>query len=128
MICDFTIEGRLVSLNDVINCARTHKYKSAKLKKEQTEYVTWHCPKIRLSSPVYAVIVFYEVDKRRDVDNISSSAKFIFDGLVSKGVLPNDNQKYLKQYLPIIQHGEPHIHVFLYAHFSDALKKCGEFV
>ena len=41
--------------------------------------------------PVRVSFLWVEKDKRRDLDNIAFAKKFILDGLVSAGVLENDN-------------------------------------
>lgn len=47
--------------------------------------------------PCVIYIDFHEKDKRRDVDNIHSSTKFICDAMVKNGILQNDNRRYVKQ-------------------------------
>jgi Holliday junction resolvase RusA-like endonuclease len=45
---------------------------------------------------VVLVITWYEPDRRRDPDNIMAGQKFILDGLVAAGTIPNDSQKYVR--------------------------------
>jgi len=40
-------------------------------------------------------ITWHEPNQRRDLDNIMAGQKFILDGLVRAGTLPNDSQKYI---------------------------------
>ena len=47
--------------------------------------------------PAKLKIVFYEPDRRRDVDNVSFASKFILDGLVKAQILQNDSQKYVSE-------------------------------
>lgn len=42
-------------------------------------------------------IEWYEKTKKRDVDNIHSSVKFVLDAMVKCGVIPNDSRKYVSQ-------------------------------
>ena len=90
-----TIPGTLPGLNKVIDANRRNKYAGSKLKKETEQlialYVKSQCKakfeRIKLS------IDWYEPNKRRDFDNISSATKFILDTLVKCEVIPNDGWK-----------------------------------
>lgn len=88
----FIIPGRLPGLNDMIDAARRNRYASAEQKKEYTELVAWCAKAARLPrmEQINVTVFWYEPDKRRDKDNIMAGTKFIFDGLVVAGVLPND--------------------------------------
>lgn len=93
----FTIPGRLPGLNDITDAARRNRYESAKLKKEYTELVAWCAKRARLPrfDRVDLVITWYEPNQKRDKDNIMAGQKFILDGLVEAGVLPNDGWKQI---------------------------------
>ena len=100
----FTINRRLYSLNDVIAANRANKYKGATLKKDIEEAIGWDIKQALckgelkpISNPCIIRINWYESSKRRDVDNVQSSQKFILDSLVKNGVLKNDSQRYVKQ-------------------------------
>jgi Holliday junction resolvase RusA-like endonuclease len=86
------IPGRLPGLNDMTDAARRNRYESAKMKKEYTELVAWCAKRARLPRMERAdlVVTWHEPNKRRDKDNIMAGQKFIWDGLVEAGVLPND--------------------------------------
>ena len=95
---------RLPSLNDYVNKCRTNPQVGAKYKKNVEEgIVSWailgktkgHLHPI--TSPCEIVIDFYEKNRKRDVDNIESATKFILDALQTAEILPNDNQKWVKQ-------------------------------
>ena len=101
---EFIISEKLPSLNDVIAKNRANKYLGAKFKNqiEQTisEYILE--AKIRgilkpINEPCIVYLYWHERTKRRDVDNIQSSQKFILDALQKCGIIPNDNRKYVKQ-------------------------------
>jgi len=89
------IPGALPSMNDIILLARGDKYASNKQKKEYTDMVAFLAKQAKLPrmNKVDVAIHWYESDKRRDKDNIMAGTKFIFDGLVMAGVLPNDGWK-----------------------------------
>lgn len=97
MTYKFTIRGTLPGLNDYIEQERTHRQVGAKLKK-QCECVVLHSlrplGKLQIEEPVYMVYHWYEKDRRRDKDNISSfGRKVIQDALVKAHILQNDGWK-----------------------------------
>ncbi len=87
-----TIPGTLPNLNDMINDARTNKFKSAAQKHYYTELVAFFAKKAKIPKlkRVGLNITWYEKDKRRDPDNVQGAVKYIWDGLVMAGVLEND--------------------------------------
>lgn len=98
------IEEKLPSLNDVIAKNRTNRYAGAKYKKSIEDIIGWSIKRALLNKTLWPVhtacvieIDWHEATKRRDVDNIQSSQKFILDALVNNSILPNDNRRYVKQ-------------------------------
>lgn len=93
-----TIPGTLPGLNEYINAERRNKYLGAKTKR-QAQAVVVCCAKkqlrgVRLQKRVVMRYHWYERNRRRDMDNISSfGRKVIQDGLVTAGVLKNDGWK-----------------------------------
>lgn len=89
------IPGVLPNLNDYITAERIHRQRGAALKR-QTEQVVVLCAKrqlrgVKFSAPVVMRYCWYEPNRRRDKDNISSfGRKCIQDALVRAGVLKND--------------------------------------
>jgi len=89
------IPGILPNLNDYIAAERIHRQKAAAMKR-QTEQVVILCAKsqlrgVKFSGPVIMRYSWYEPNRRRDKDNISSfGRKCIQDALVRAGVLQND--------------------------------------
>ena len=95
------------SLNDVINVNRSNKYQAANYKKDIEELIGWYIRQalankelMPVKNPCEIYLEFHESTKRRDVDNIQSSQKFILDALVKNGVLKNDSRRYVKQTYP----------------------------
>lgn len=90
-----TINGTLPGLNQYIEAERRNRYLGAKMKR-QTEQTVMLCARsqlrgIKFSGPVVMRYSWYEKDRRRDKDNISSfGRKCIQDALVREGVLKND--------------------------------------
>jgi len=98
----FEIPGRLPGFNEIVAAAKCGNYKYqpyAKMKETYTEMVAWIAKKLPKFEKVSLIITWYEPDRRRDPDNIMAGQKFILDGLVIAGVIPNDNQKHIQQIL-----------------------------
>lgn len=96
-------------MNDVINVNRNNRYQGNNFKKEIEELIGWEIRRALatgtlkpVENPCVLHIEFHESSKRRDVDNIQSSQKFILDAMVDNGVLKNDSRKYVKQTYPIV--------------------------
>jgi Holliday junction resolvase RusA-like endonuclease len=90
-----TIQGQLAALNEHDSSNRGNKFGGAALKRTMTDMVAWQCktsPKI--THP--CVITFHWFySSRHDFDNIRFAAKYVLDGMVKAGVLPNDNQTWV---------------------------------
>ena len=92
------ISGRLDNLNDYIAACRANQYKGAHLKAKNEQKVQAEIyeqlGRLRITRPVRMIYRWYEKDRRRDLDNISSfGRKFIQDALVDTRVLKNDGWK-----------------------------------
>lgn len=92
----FTIHGRLPGMNEIIDAAKSHYGQYSKMKKTNTEAVAWMAKRVPPMDKVRLVITWYEPDAKRDIDNVASGVKFILDGLVMAGRLPNDTRKHVK--------------------------------
>jgi len=90
------IPGRLPGLNEIIAAAKEHFGSYANMKDEYTASIAWLAKKLPKYEKVALIITWYEPDKRRDLDNIMAGQKFILDGLVAAGTIPNDSQKYVR--------------------------------
>jgi len=94
----FAIKGKLPSRNEVTAADRGNRYAANRLKKsiQRTIILEAKAQKIRpVHGPVTVHIDWFEPNRRRDVDNIQSSAKLVLDALVSMGVLSGDGQKHV---------------------------------
>lgn len=88
----------LTSLNKYINAERTNRFMAAKIKKQETELVAWECRRQkapRLTKIKSLLFIWKTKDRRQDKDNISFSKKFVLDGMVLAGVIPNDTYNTL---------------------------------
>lgn len=93
-----TVHARLNNLNDYISAERTSRYKGADMKARNEALVKIAIKQqmrgIRIEKPVYMEYRWYEKNRRRDLDNISSfGRKVIQDSLVQTHVLQNDGWK-----------------------------------
>ena len=100
----FAIKAKLPSLNDVIAKNRANRYLGAQFKKDIEQVIGWAIKQALtmktlkpVKNPCVIYIEWHEATKRRDVDNVQSSQKFILDAMVQNGILINDNRRYVKQ-------------------------------
>ncbi len=100
----FEIPEKLPSMNEVVNKNRSNRYAAAQMKKDLEAriclYIREAMRKGTLSvvvKPCRVKFTWHERTKKRDVDNIQSSQKFVLDALQKSGVLPNDNRKWVRQ-------------------------------
>lgn len=92
------IPERLPNLNDYTAANRMNPYVGARMKKNAQRLceaaVRLHLGHIRIDKPVIIHYTFYELDRRRDHDNVSAFAhKVIQDALVTCKVLKDDGWK-----------------------------------
>lgn len=91
----FKIPFKLPGLNDYVNICRKNKYAGAVHKKEIQQSIMWCLPKCRAAAPVYIRFIWHEKNMRRDKDNVAFAKKYILDAMQTKGILPNDSNKYI---------------------------------
>lgn len=89
------ISGQLATLNEHDAANRNNKFGGAKLKKEMTELVQWQ---VKKHKPIKSAGIYnftWLISSKHDPDNIAFAKKYILDGLVKAGTIPNDTQKYV---------------------------------
>lgn len=113
MIYKFCIEQRLPGLNELINANRTNKYRGAQLKKDTEQMISLYIlnavnnDKLKpIDGSCTVNFDWCERTRKRDVDNIQSSQKFILDALQKTGIIPNDSQRYVQQTTHRVLHTE----------------------
>lgn len=86
-----------VNWNEYINIERTNFYKANKLKQQEKQIVKLSTIGQRYtgSYPVELIIKPHFKDHRKDLDN--TRCKGLIDGLVSAGVIKNDNLTYIQR-------------------------------
>lgn len=91
------INHPLPTLNQYIGAERTNKYIAAKMKREATELVAFCVMGVEpINKLADYTFTWYRPNKRSDPDNVAFAQKFIFDGLMAAGKLPNDSMKYIR--------------------------------
>lgn len=99
MIQKFVITGRLDSLNDYTKACRANRYGANSMKKKNEAKVFEGIKRAGLTKadkyPINLNIIWYEPNRRRDIDNVTFATKFIQDALVKAGILEDDSQKYI---------------------------------
>ena len=99
-VLQINIQDRLPGLNEYIAACRTNHHAGASFKERDQNRVAWWIRKqlkgYRVEGPVFMVYRWYEKDRRRDLDNISSyGRKIIQDALVQCKILPDDGWRYI---------------------------------
>lgn len=95
MIQQLTIVGSLAKLNDHDSANRANKFGGAALKKRMTEMVALQCGKLKPIEGESIITFHWFVSGKHDYDNVRFGAKYILDGMVKSGKLPNDSPKYI---------------------------------
>ena len=83
--------------NDYINAERTNKYKANNIKQEEKRFMMFYCRgrKYNGKYPVHIILKPHYSAQRQDLDNFRY--KGLLDGLVSAGVIKNDNLKHIQK-------------------------------
>jgi len=95
---ELVIEGIMPDLNTLINAMKGHYQAYAKEKRRWTERTAWLCRAEAIApvqQPVVVEFDWYSKNRRRDPDNLRIGSKFVLDGLVKAGVLPDDSQRWI---------------------------------
>lgn len=95
------IKGCFTTLNEYINHERANKFKAAKIKKEETNLVFLQVQNKKIQTPCILKFTWHVKNKRKDPDNIAFSKKFILDGLVKAGVIPDDTHKHIEGFIDV---------------------------
>jgi Holliday junction resolvase RusA-like endonuclease len=96
---NIVIDGELTDFNTFQNKTRSNRFAGSAIKKSETERVAWCCKKNPLRKvtifPVLICFRWFSKNSRKDLDNVAFSKKFILDGMVMAGVLPDDSREYV---------------------------------
>lgn len=90
------IPNRMPGLNEYISAMNRNRHIGNKMKQDNTDHTAWFFKGIRqVKNPVIVQFLWHEPNDKRDPDNIVFAKKFILDGIVKAGVLPDDNQRWI---------------------------------
>lgn len=91
------------TLNEIIKEARDNRYKSAKSKREWTNYVKECCKTIKIKFPgkVWIDVCFHTRTRMNDPDNLMAGLKPILDGLVKSSIIADDSISIIQS--PVVQ-------------------------
>ena len=85
------------TMNDIIAANRRNRFAGAKQKKEWTEKIKLAAADLpAFEGKVWVTVTYVIKNLSRDCDNISSSRKFLFDGLVDAGIIKGDSLRVIQ--------------------------------
>lgn len=115
--------------NDRLSASARHPLQGAKMEKDFVmicaNAIRLQLKRVKIEKPVKITYIFHEADRKRDLGNIGYIAKTFEDGLQVTKVLPNDNQRYVREQhfiLGDLNKQNPFIEVFIEELETDALK------
>lgn len=92
----FTIPWRMTGLNEYVAAERSNRIKAAHIKRRETQSVAWLLARApRFERPVTVRFLWVEPNNRRDHDNVAFAKKFVLDGMVMAGVIPDDSPRWV---------------------------------
>ena len=104
---NYEIPLKLPSLNDYINVCRSNKFQAAKYKATIEQQIGLYLMKMpKWTKPIRIHFHWIEGTKRRDLDNIAFSKKFILDAMVKYGKLQDDNRKCVYAFTDTFEYGK----------------------
>ena len=106
---EITIPGELPNLNAALAGAKRHWSSYAQIKKQQTNKVAWIAQGqlTPVTPPVDLVFSWVTKNRRVDPDNISHGAKYLIDGLVNAGILPDDGRRTIRSLTHLFPDPDP---------------------
>lgn len=91
-----TVYGELPDLNTIIDQSKSHWANYSKMKKTYTSRVAQAAIGAKKVKKADIDITYYCKNRRKDPDNIIGGGnKFVLDGLVKAGVIPNDGWRHV---------------------------------
>lgn len=86
----------LTDLNTYIRAERSSRYIAAKMKRQETEKVAWLAKtQLKLVDKLKKItFIWKHPNRRKDMDNVEFSQKFVWDGLVDAGIIESDSWRH----------------------------------
>lgn len=90
------IPHQFTTLNQHIAANNSNRYKAAKIKRDETYQAKVHFIGKKIETPCTIKFIWHVKNMRTDPDNIAFAKKYILDGMVTAGALPDDTMKHIK--------------------------------
>jgi Holliday junction resolvase RusA-like endonuclease len=101
------IDMKLPSLNDYVRVCRSNAFQASSYKKRLENEIGYFIAKLpRFEHPIQIHFHWIEGNKRRDLDNIAFSKKFILDAMVKAGKLKDDNRRFVTAFTDTFSYGD----------------------
>lgn len=101
------IDMKLPSLNDYVRVCRANAFQASKFKKDLERDIGYYIRKLpKFDKPIKIHFHWIEGNKRRDLDNIAFSKKFILDAMVKAGKLKDDNRRFVTAFTDTFSYGD----------------------
>lgn len=97
---------KLPSLNEYVRICRANPYKASAYVKDVESNIGIFLVRLPVFERVKIHFHWVEGNKRRDLDNIAFSKKFILDALVKHGKLKDDNRKVVTAFTDTFEYGK----------------------
>jgi len=95
------------SLNDYAKALRKHYLRGADMKREVQADTCVFIKRIKkFDKPVFLKFHWVEPNRKRDLDNIASSKKFVLDALVNQDILEDDGPDYVIGFQDTFEYGD----------------------
>ena len=103
----YELDMKLPSLNDYIRVCRCNKYTANKYKADIEREIGFRLMKMpKWTKPIKIKFHWVESNKKRELDNICFSKKFILDAMVKHGKLTDDNRNYVYAFEDSFEYGK----------------------
>jgi Holliday junction resolvase RusA-like endonuclease len=101
------IPMKLPSANEYIGVCRKNCYMASKFKRDVEDQIGAYIYDLpRFSKPIKIHFHWVEENRRRDLDNVAFSKKFILDAMVKFGKLKDDNRSYVTAFTDSFDYGK----------------------
>ena len=107
------IDYPFTKLNEYIDAERGGWQKANIIKKNETEVARLNFLGVKVPTPCRIRFVWHAENFRRDADNIAFAKKYILDGMVKAGAIPNDNLNHIKGFIDdFVVDGRDYVEVY----------------
>ena len=105
VICE--IPFKLPSANEYIRVCRTNPFRASKFKKDIEDQIGIFIERLPVfENPIKIKFTWIEDSKRRDLDNVAFSKKFILDSMVKHQKLKDDNRKFVTAFTDTFEYAK----------------------